>query len=166
MPESVDEVAVVTLDDQTALKEHAFRKTLGSQTGSQTGSRRRVAQAEHVNRALIDAPLRQLPPCPGPRRRPELFPKKSCRHLVHLQQRLAEARVLSGLLARLLHLWKRNAELLRHQPHGVGEPEILVQLQEFEDVSVLLAAETVEVALVVVDRKGRRFLGVERAEPF
>jgi hypothetical protein len=53
---------------------------------------------------------------------------------------------------------------VRQQPHRLGEPELLVQLDELDDVTADAAPEAMEETLVAVDLKRRRLLAVKWAE--
>ena len=55
---------------------------------------------------------------------------------------------------------------LRQHPDGLGEADLLVQLDELDHVAADAAAEAVEEALLAVDVERRRLLAVERAQPF
>ena len=61
-------------------------------------------------------------------------------------------------------LRNRNPELRGEVFDGIDEPELFLQLEEFENVAPHAAAETVEEPFVAVDVERRALLGVERAE--
>jgi hypothetical protein len=55
---------------------------------------------------------------------------------------------------------------MRELPHGIGEADFFLQLDELEDVTADAAAEAVEEPAVAVDRERRSLLAVKRAQPF
>ena len=61
-------------------------------------------------------------------------------------------------------LRNRHSDSLREHPDRFRERHLLVELEKFEDVAADAAAEAVKEPFIGVDVKGRRFLGMKRAQ--
>jgi hypothetical protein len=84
---------------------------------------------------------------------------------VHLEQPLAVA-VGRFVAPGLLGLRQRDAEASRQLPHGIGEADLVEELDELEDIAAHAAPEAVEETLVGVDVERWSLLAVKRAETF
>ena len=122
-------------------------------------------EAELLDGLGVDAPVAELLARPGPGWTRQLLAIVRGGHLVHLQERFAEPGILPRIVGRAFGLFgHRHAQLLRDHPHRVRKPHLLVQFEEFEDVTPDAAAETVKEPLFRVDVERGRLLGVKRAE--
>ncbi len=166
VPEPIDGLAVVALNDQSALNEHSLGEALVQQDLFHAVARGRgKPEAELLDGLGADATVVQLPARPGPGCTGQLLAIVRGGHLVHLQESFAEFGILPRVVGRPLGLFgHRHAQLLRDHPHRVREPYLLVQFEEFEDVTPDAAAETVKEPLFRVDVERGRLLGVKRAK--
>src|SRR5262249_37616356 len=128
-------------------------------------SLRSKTKTQRFNGLTRDAAVPELLPRSGPSGTGQLFPKIRRRYLVHFQQRFAQPRVASRVIA-FDRLGDRDPEFLREHPHGILEPDFLVKLEELEHVAADAAAEAVEKSFFRIDVKRRRLLAVERTESF
>src|SRR5262245_58656296 len=110
MPESIDELARVAFDHETALKQQSFRKSLLEQSiPERFTSVRCIAQPKLVNRRRQYCTLFELLARAASRRRRQLLAEVGARDLVHLEERLAQPRVISRLI-RIDRLRQRHPE--------------------------------------------------------
>ena len=101
---------------------------------------------------------------PAANRSGELLPEIGERNFVRLQQPFPQRRIAAAVVAVLarIRLGKCEADFLRQHPHGVLEPELLVELQELEHVAADAASEAVEEPLLRIHGERGRFLVVKR----
>ena len=82
--------------------------------------------------------------------------------LVNLEQRFLKKAVL--LLPRVFFKLQRQVRPFGQPPHGFGEGDVFVFLDEREHVAALVTAEAMKDLSMRIDVEARRFLFVKRAE--
>ena len=95
----------------------------------------------------------------------QLLLKKCARALVDLDQAAALLRLPRLFRRGVRDFRHRDAELLGHHAHGLGEGDVLDLLHEAEDIASGIAAEAVEELVAGVHRKRRRLFLVEGTQP-
>ncbi len=122
---------------------------------------RRIANAKDFQRFIIEAAFVHIFARRPPQAIEKHLLKKFCGQLVDEIQRVLFLR--HGCIFGI-GFGNRNAGAFRQQAHGFGETDILLALNEGKNIPTGAAAETMKKLFIGVDVKGRRFLGVKRAQ--
>ena len=155
-------VAVVGLDGEPGLDDLVDRHVLALEVRQQAVARiRREAQAEIVDGRVLEAAAAQIVQALPADRQAQLLLEPARGLFDDLLQRRD---ALGALALDRRGARHRQVDLARQLLDRLGKRQALGLHDEAHGIALLVAAEAVEEALLVVDREGRRLLVVERAE--